>query len=45
MNKTVLIKFSGESMSGHIGRGLDFDYINKICLRIKKFIIWEYVLE
>lgn len=23
-------------MSGHIGRGLDFDYINKICLRIKK---------
>lgn len=36
MNKTVLIKFSGESMSGHIGRGLDFDYINKICLRIKK---------
>lgn len=36
MNKTVLIKFSGEAMSGHIGRGLDFDYINKICLRIKK---------
>ena len=36
MNKTVLIKFSGESMSGHIGRGLDFDYINKICLRIKR---------
>ena len=36
MNKTVLIKFSGESMSGHICRGLDFDYINKICLRIKK---------
>lgn len=36
MKKTVLIKFSGESMSGHIGRGLDFDYINKICLRIKK---------
>ena len=36
MNKTVLIKFSGESMSGPIGRGLDFDYINKICLRIKK---------
>ena len=36
MNKTILIKLSGESLSGSIGHGLDFDYIKKICLEIKK---------
>jgi len=37
MKNTVLIKLSGESLSGTNGHGLDFDYINKICLRIKAF--------
>lgn len=36
MNKTVLIKLSGESLSGSVGHGLDFDYIKKVCLEIKK---------
>lgn len=36
MNKTVLIKLSGESLSGKYGHGLDFDYIKEVCLRIKK---------
>ena len=35
MIKTILIKLSGESLSGGNGYGLDFDYIKKICLRIK----------
>ena len=36
-NKQVfLIKLSGEAMSGKIGYGLDFDYIEKICLKIKE---------
>ena len=33
MNKTILIKLSGESLSGSIGHGLDFEYIKKICSR------------
>lgn len=36
MERTVLIKLSGESLSGKYDRGLDFDYINKICARIKR---------
>lgn len=36
MNKTILIKLSGESLSGSIGHGLDFEYIRKICMEIKK---------
>lgn len=36
MKKTVLIKFSGEAMSGRNGHGLDFKYIKEICLRIKE---------
>ena len=36
MNKTILIKLSGESLSGSIGHGLDFEYIKKICMEIKK---------
>ena len=36
MNKTILIKLSGESLSGKNGHGLDFDYIKEICLRIKR---------
>lgn len=36
MNKTVLIKLSGESLSGKYGHGLDFNYIKEVCLRIKK---------
>lgn len=36
MKKKVLIKFSGEAMSGKNGHGLDFDYIKEICLRIKE---------
>ena len=41
MNKTVLIILSGESLSGSVGHGLDFDYIKKVCLEIKKSKIWE----
>jgi len=36
MKKTVLIKLSGEAMSGKYGQGLDFDYIEKICRMIKE---------
>lgn len=36
MNKTILIKLSGESLSGSVGHGLDFEYIKKICMEIKK---------
>ena len=36
-NKQIfLIKLSGEAMSGKIGYGLDFEYIEKICLKIKQ---------
>lgn len=31
-----LIKLSGEAMSGKLGYGLDFEYIEKICLMIKE---------
>lgn len=36
MDKTVLIKFSGEAMAGDKGNGLDFEYIKMICSRIKE---------
>lgn len=36
MKKKVLIKFSGEAMAGSSGFGLDFKYIEEICLRIKE---------
>lgn len=36
MSKTVLIKLSGEAMSGKNGQGLDFDYIETICKMIKE---------
>lgn len=36
MVKTVLIKLSGESLSGENGHGFDFDYIRQICRKIKK---------
>ena len=40
MNKDIkqvfLIKLSGEAMSGKNGYGLDFEYIEKICLKIKQ---------
>lgn len=36
MKQIFLIKLSGEAMSGSIGYGLDFDYIEKICLKIKE---------
>ena len=36
MKKVFLIKLSGEAMSGKLGYGLDFDYIEKICLKIKE---------
>ena len=35
MKQVFLIKLSGEAMSGSRGYGLDFDYIEKICLKIK----------
>ena len=35
MKQIFLIKLSGEAMSGKLGTGLDFDYIEKICLKIK----------
>lgn len=36
MEKTILIKLSGEAMSGKYGQGLDFGYIEKICQMIKE---------
>ena len=36
MKQIFLIKLSGESMSGKLGYGLDFDYIEKICRKIKE---------
>ena len=36
MEKTILIKLSGEAMSGSNGQGLDFSYIKKICEMIKE---------
>lgn len=36
MNKTILIKLSGESLSGKYGHGFDFDYMKQICSRIKE---------
>ena len=36
MKQVFLIKLSGEAMSGSRGYGLDFDYIEKICLKIKE---------
>lgn len=36
MKKTVLIKLSGEAMSGKYSQGLDFEYIEKICQMIKE---------
>lgn len=34
--KTILIKLSGESLSGEYGHGFDFPYIRKVCERIKE---------
>lgn len=36
MKQVFLIKLSGEAMSGSIGYGLDFNCIEKICLKIKE---------
>ena len=36
MNKTVLIKLSGESLAGVYGHGFDFSYIREVCARIKE---------
>jgi len=36
MKQVFLIKLSGEAMSGKNGYGLDFDYIEKICRKIKE---------
>ncbi|MBQ2872579.1 MAG: UMP kinase [Bacilli bacterium] len=36
MGQVFLIKLSGEAMSGKYGTGLDFDYIEDLCLRIKE---------
>ncbi len=36
MNKTILVKLSGEAMSGEYGQGLDFNYIEQICHMIKE---------
>lgn len=36
MKEVFLIKLSGEAMSGKYGYGLDFDYIEKICQKIKE---------
>lgn len=35
MKQVFLIKLSGEAMSGKLGYGLDFDYIEEICRKIK----------
>lgn len=36
MKQVFLIKLSGEAMSGKFGYGLDFEYIESICLKIKE---------
>lgn len=36
--KRVLLKLSGESLSGKIGHGIDFDTVVKICEPIKKIV-------
>ena len=36
MEQVFLIKLSGEAVSGKYGSGLDFDYIQDLCLRIKE---------
>ena len=36
--KRVLLKLSGESLSGGIGHGIDFDTVVKICEPIKKIV-------
>ena len=36
MIKTVLIKLSGESLSGQYGHGFDFSYMKTVCTRIKE---------
>ena len=36
MKQVFLIKLSGEAMSGKFGYGLDFEYIEKICRKIKE---------
>ena len=36
--KRVLLKLSGESLSGRIGHGIDFDTVVKICEPIKKIV-------
>lgn len=36
--KRVLLKLSGESLSGSIGHGIDFDTVVKICEPIKKIV-------
>ena len=36
MKQVFLIKLSGEAMSGKLGYGLDFEYIEKICRKIKE---------
>lgn len=36
MKRVFLIKLSGEAMSGKLGYGLDFNYIEKICRKIKE---------
>ena len=39
MKKTVLIKLSGEAMSGKYSQGLDFEYIEKT---LKQDIVRQY---
>lgn len=36
MKQVFLIKLSGEAMAGKYGSGLDFDYIEGLCLKIKE---------
>ena len=36
MKQVFLIKLSGEAMAGEYGSGLDFNYIETICKRIKE---------
>lgn len=34
--KRVLIKFSGEALAGSAGRGIDFDFLSRVCGTVKK---------
>ena len=43
--KRVLLKISGEALSGDKGYGLDVDTMHKICINIEKHLKTWYYLD